>query len=299
MFNWISNVATSIKGLFVAVAITLGIVSAPQIPAPIQEAPQEISQAAIVTPTPIPTPTPTTTPIKSTNNKDTAPKIIAPSPTPKIYPIIPQGDISKYDNELQWRFRNVYSRFLNTPDLQHKTPEEQYGILNNILEEDRVQYQLELQKDIDRLKREEQERIAKLEAELETEKQILEQLKQENARSLQEALASLITERNQKLEELKQQIDFQQKRYDTACEGVTMSFCAGQRAYIASILNPLIDQYNLLLYNEYSGKIYSSIQSSYFIFEADRFGRGGVLYEPFGSTRYTFDCDQWGSCRIY
>ncbi len=106
MFNWITSIATSVKGLFIGIAITLGIVSAPQIPAPMPEAPQEIIQTATssptVTPTPIPTPTPTLTSTKTIEKKDTpsAPGAVqtfiqsiinpsttqTPTPTPTLKP---------------------------------------------------------------------------------------------------------------------------------------------------------------------------------------------------------------------
>ena len=130
-----------------------------------------------------------------------------------------------------------------------------------------------------------------LERKLALEKQDLEELKL--------LLSQEMVVRRKRLADLETKIEFQKKRYDTACEGVSMNFCAGQRAYIASHdLNPLIDDYNALLGNK-SGKIYSPVRQTYLKFEADQFGGGGKLYDPNGSTYYTFDCDQRGNCSIY
>lgn len=129
-----------------------------------------------------------------------------------------------------------------------------------------------------------------LESKLAEERQELDELKK--------LLSQEIAARQKQLTDLGNQIDSYQAQYDKACEGVTMSACAGIRAEIASKMNPLIDQYNTLLGNN-SGKIYSPVRQTYLRFEADQFGRGGRLYDPNGSTYYTFDCDQWSNCSIY
>lgn len=129
-----------------------------------------------------------------------------------------------------------------------------------------------------------------LERKLAQERQELDELKK--------LLSQEMTARQKKLTDLEAQIEIYQKQYDTACEGVSMSFCSGSRAGIASKLNPLIDQYNALLGNN-TGKVYSPVRQTYLRFEADSFGRGGRLYDPNGSTNYTFDCDQWNNCSIY
>jgi len=129
-----------------------------------------------------------------------------------------------------------------------------------------------------------------LEKKLAQEKQKTEELKQ--------LLSQEMAARQKQLTDLEAKIEFQQKRYDD-CSGETMSFCAGQRAYIASHdLNPLIKEYNALLGNN-TGKIYSPAQQTYLIYESNQLGNGGKLYDPNGSTYYTFDCDQWGNCSIY
>jgi len=126
------------------------------------------------------------------------------------------------------------------------------------------------------------------------EKQRLDQLRQ----ALEEEYTLLVIERNQELEILKQEIDIYQAQYDKACEAVALAFCVGRREQLASQINPLVNEYNSLLSQSFTGEFYSSVQQTYLTFEVDSFGKEGRFYDPYSSLFQNFECDLWGNCSI-
>ncbi len=117
---------------------------------------------------------------------------------------------------------------------------------------------------------------------------------------LKQLLSQQISARQQKLADLKTQIEYYQNQYDSIDKmaGGTESIMAGKKAAIASKLNPLINEYNSLIGN-FSGQVYSPVRQTYLKFTTDSMG-GGTLYDPYNSSiYYNFTCDGMGGCSIY